>query len=67
MRPQDNHGQYTTQGLNSVATVRGTDWETVDSCRGTLTFVKRGVVAVRDVRRHRTFLVTAGHRYLARR
>ena len=62
----DNHGQYSTRGQNSVATVRGTVWETVDSCGGTLTFVKRGRVSVRDLRHHRTVLVTAGHRYLAR-
>ena len=63
----DNHGQYTTRGQNSVATVRGTNWETVDTCAGTLTYVKRGVVAVRDLHRHRTVVVRAGHRYLARR
>jgi hypothetical protein len=62
----DNHGQYTTRGNNSVATVRGTWWETVESCRGTLTYVKKGLVSVRDLRRHRTVLVAAGHSYLAR-
>ena len=62
----DNHGQYTTRGQNSVATVRGTVWETIDTCGATTTFVKRGRVSVRDLHRHRTVLVTAGHRYLAR-
>ena len=62
----DNHGQYSTRGQNSVATVRGTVWETIDTCAGTITFVKRGKVSVRDLRRHRTVLITAGHRYLAR-
>jgi hypothetical protein len=38
-----------------------------DTCRGTLTIVTNGVVAVRDFRRHKTVLVRAGHRYLARR
>jgi streptogramin lyase len=62
----DHNGRYSTQGNNSVATVRGTWWRTTDSCRGTLTFVKQGVVAVRDLHTHRTVLVHAGHRYLAR-
>ena len=63
----DNHGQYSTRGNNSVATVRGTWWETVNTCSGTLTRVKHGLVSVRDLRRHRTVLVRAGHSYLARR
>jgi streptogramin lyase len=63
----DNHGQYSTRGQNSVATVRGTVWDTVDTCAGTRTFVKRGLVSVRDLRRHTTVLVRAGHSYLARR
>ncbi|MGA9856368.1 MAG: hypothetical protein WBQ18_00825 [Solirubrobacteraceae bacterium] len=62
----DHNGQFSTRGNNSVATVRGTYWDTVDTCAGTLTVVKRGRVSVRDLRRHRTVLVTAGHRYLAR-
>jgi hypothetical protein len=64
---KDNHGRYTTRGRNSVATVRGTVWETVDSCAGTRTVVKRGVVSVRDLHRHTTVLVRAGHSYLAGR
>ncbi len=63
---RDDHGQYSTRGYNSVATVRGTWWKTVTSCAGTLTYVKRGVVSVDDLRRHRTVLVRAGHRYFAR-
>ncbi|HUA75553.1 MAG TPA: hypothetical protein VL988_12415 [Solirubrobacteraceae bacterium] len=63
---KDNHGHFSTRGQNSVATVRGTYWETVDRCDGTLTLVRHGLVSVRDLRRHRTVLVAAGHRYLAR-
>ena len=37
-----------------------------DRCDGTLTTVKRGKVAVRDLRRKRTILVRAGKSYLAR-
>ena len=62
---RDNHGQYTTRGQNSVATVRGTEWETIESCAGTTTYVKRGVVAVKNLHTGHTVLVHAGHRYLA--
>ncbi len=63
---RDNHGAFSTRGINSVATVRGTYWHTVDSCAGTLTYVKRGVVVVRDLHRHRSVAVRAGHSYFAR-
>jgi hypothetical protein len=64
---RDHGGRYRTHGANSVATVRGTRWLTVDSCAGTLTRVTAGVVSVRDLRRHHTVTVRAGHSYLARR
>jgi hypothetical protein len=62
----DSHGRFETRGRGSVATVRGTRWLTEDRCDGTLTTVTAGAVAVRDLRRHRTVLVTKGHHYLAR-
>ena len=61
------HGRFRTRGRGSSATVRGTIWLTEDRCDGTFTRVKRGIVAVRDFKRHRTKLVPAGHSYLARR
>jgi len=64
---KDQHGQYSTYGANSVATVLGTEWETIDSCAGTLTRVLRGKVRVRDKHLRRTVVVRAGHSYLARR
>jgi hypothetical protein len=64
---RDRHGRFRTHGHNSVATVRGTSWITTDTCKGTRTTVKAGKVSVRDVHRHRTVLVRAGHTYLARR
>ena len=64
---KDNHGQYSTRGQNSVATVRGTYWETINRCDGTLTVVKQGLVSVRDLHRQRTVLVRSGHSYLASR
>jgi len=62
---QDDHGRYTTYGANSVATVLGTRWETLESCAGTITRVLKGRVDVLDLRRHETVTVGAGHSYLA--
>lgn len=61
----DNHGAFTTRGSNAIASVRGTVWLTEDSCAGTLVRVKQGVVAVRDIGRRATVLVSAGHTYAA--
>jgi hypothetical protein len=63
---KDNHGKYRTHGQNSVATVRGTTWLTVETCRGTLTRVTEGAVSVHDLHTGRTVLVKAGHSHLAR-
>jgi hypothetical protein len=59
-------GRFRARGRHSAATVRGTVWEVVDRCDGTLTRVTRGRVAVRDFRRRKTVVVRAGKRYLAR-
>ena len=59
-------GKFRTNGKYSSATVRGTIWLTTDRCDGTLTTVRRGTVRVRDLRRHKTVTVKAGHSYLAR-
>ncbi len=64
---EDNHGRYSTYGANSVATVLGTKWETLDSCAGTRTRVLKGKVRVRDVHTEKTVVVSAGHSFLARR
>jgi hypothetical protein len=58
-------GSFRTRGRFSSATVRGTNWDTVERCDGTLTRVHRGVVAVRDRRRARTVVLRAGQSYLA--
>jgi hypothetical protein len=62
----DKHGRFRTRGSNAVITVRGTTWYVADRCDGTLTRVTEGSVAVRDLHRHRTVVVRAGHRYLAK-
>ena len=60
------NGRFRTRGRYSAATVRGTVWETIDRCDGTLTRVRRGRVVVRDFRRGKTITVRAGRSYLAR-
>jgi hypothetical protein len=62
----DHHGRFRTRGSNAVATVRGTSWYMADRCDGTYTRVKRGSVAVREVRTGRTVLLRAGQSHLAR-
>jgi hypothetical protein len=59
-------GRFRTTGRFAAATVRGTDWGVQNRCDGTLTVVRRGVVAVRDFRLHKTVLVRAGQTYLAK-
>jgi hypothetical protein len=59
-------GRYRTRGRYSAATVRGTIWDTIDRCDGTLTKVRRGTVVVRDFRKRRNITVRAGKSYLAR-
>jgi hypothetical protein len=60
----DGKGKFRTKGRYSAATVRGTIWLVQDSCAGTLTRVRQGVVSVRD--RKKTVLVRAGRSYLAK-
>ena len=59
-------GRFRTRGRYSAATVRGTRFEVIDRCDGTLTKVTSGRVAVRDTRRRKTIVVRAGKSYLAR-
>jgi hypothetical protein len=59
-------GKFRTIGRYASATVRGTAWQMIDRCDGTLTVVARGIVSVIDLRRHTTVLVGAGHSYLAK-
>jgi len=66
LHASENHGRFRTRGRYSAATVRGTKWDTVDRCDGTLTVVHRGTVSVRDFKRRKTITVHAGHSYLAR-
>jgi hypothetical protein len=54
-------GKFTTKGTYASATVRGTQWLIADYVDHTLVTVRRGVVAVRDLVKNKTKLVTAGH------
>jgi hypothetical protein len=63
----DRGGRYRTHGANSVATVRGTSWTTIELCDATVTRVSAGAVSVFDRRLGRRVLVTAGHEYRARK
>ena len=59
-------GRFSTKGRYAAATVRGTQWYTEDNCSGTLVKVKKGVVAVKDLTKKKTFNVKAGKSYLAK-
>jgi hypothetical protein len=58
-------GRFRTTGRFAAATVRGTDWGVRDRCDGTLTVVRTGTVAVRDLRTGKTVIVHAGQTNLA--
>jgi alpha-tubulin suppressor-like RCC1 family protein len=60
------HGSFAVRGKYSAATVRGTVWDTIDRCDGTLTVVHSGTVLVTDFVSHKTIAVHAGHSYLAK-
>jgi alpha-tubulin suppressor-like RCC1 family protein len=59
-------GSFRTRGRYSAGTVRGTVWDTVERCDGTLTFVHSGTVLVTNLVTHKSIAVHAGQRYLAR-
>jgi len=60
------HGKFRTSGRYGAATVRGTKWTVADRCDGTLIRDLTDSVAVSDFVRHRTVILHAGQRYLAK-
>jgi hypothetical protein len=60
-------GKFRTRGRYGAATVRGTKWLTLDYCESTVVKVAEGLVAVRDLERHRTVMVRAGESHKTRR
>jgi hypothetical protein len=59
-------GKFRTRGKYASATVRGTLWETLDYCDGTLVLVRSGRVDVLDVVRNRHHIVTGGQSFFSR-
>jgi DNA-binding beta-propeller fold protein YncE len=59
------HGDFTTVGGGSSASVRGTQWAIFDYPDGTLTFDFTDSVTVDDFHLHKTVIITAGHYYFA--
>jgi hypothetical protein len=53
-------GKFRTRGRFAAATVRGTEWGMRDRCDGTFTRVQRGVVVVRDLKKHRNVVLRSG-------
>jgi uncharacterized delta-60 repeat protein len=61
-------GRFRTRGRYSTATVSSSSiWIVKDSCDGTLTRVRDGKAKVRDLIKDKTFKLSAGERYLAKR
>lgn len=59
------HGKFATSGRYGAATVRGTVWDTIARCDGTLIKDIKDEVVVTDFVRHKTILLHAGQSYLA--
>ena len=59
-------GRFRTKGRYAAASIRGTRWETIDRCDGTLIRVAQGVVSVQDLVKKKTVVVKAGRSYLAK-
>lgn len=58
-------GKFQTKSRFSAATVRGTNWLTVDRCDGSLTVVREGLVEIYDITLDRTVQIGPGKQYLA--
>ena len=63
---KDRGGRFRTRGKHAVATVRGTEWLTEDSCAGTRVSVKEGAVDLEPRHGGRTKRVRAGSSRLVR-
>jgi hypothetical protein len=59
-------GKFRTKGRFASATIRGTTWNTIDRCDGTLIKVTKGSVLVRDLKKKRNIVVKKGRSYLAK-
>ena len=59
-------GKFRTKGRYAAASIRGTTWDTIDRCDGTLVRVTQGSVTVRDFKKKRNIVVKRGQSYLAK-
>jgi hypothetical protein len=59
-------GKFRTKGRYASAAIRGTTWDTIDRCDGTLIKVTKGKVVVTDFKKHKTITLKAGQSYLAK-
>jgi len=59
-------GKFRTKGKYAAASIRGTTWDTIDRCDGTLVKVTKGSVVVTEFKRHKNVIVKAGQSYLAK-
>jgi hypothetical protein len=66
LHARDHHGHFRTHTHASAGTSRGTVWDTIERCDGTLTIVHRGTVQVFDYGKRKTITLHAGQRYLAK-
>lgn len=60
------NGRFRTDGKYGSATVRGTEWQTTDTCKATSVRVFKGVVSVFDRVRGKRVTVRAGQRVVVR-
>jgi hypothetical protein len=59
-------GQFRTKGRYATAAIRGTTWDTVDRCDGTLIKVTKGRILVTDLKTKKKITLAAGQSYLAK-
>ena len=59
-------GKFRTKGRFAAASIRGTTWDTIDRCDGTLVKVTTGKVTVTDLRKHKNVVVKKGKSYFAK-
>ena len=62
----EGSGKFQTKGRFAAASIRGTTWDTIDRCDGTLIKVTQGSVLVNDLKKHKKIVVKKGHSYLAK-
>ncbi len=62
----DGKGKFRTKGRYATASIRGTTWDTIDRCDGTLIRVTKGRILVTDLKQRKDVTLKAGQSYLAK-